>query len=193
MYILGISGQQRDAAAALVKDGQLVAAIEEEKLARVKRIGIDDANGLPFQSIEACFNAAGITWKDIDYITYYEKPKRLGTNIYSRVRKFFHDPTTLTYATDGLNTPQAFARTRELIRHLSDRIQITNVEHHLSHAASAFYASPFEQAAILTADCLGDSTSLQLAVGKGKKIRVLHALEFPDSLGFLYSLITNHL
>jgi carbamoyltransferase len=193
MYILGISGQQRDAAAALVKDGRLVAAIEEEKLSRVKRIGIDDSGGLPFKSIEACFTTEGITWQDIDHVAYYEKPKRLGTDIYSRVRKFFDDPTTLAYSTNGLNTPQAFIRTRELIRHLNPRTKITNVAHHLSHAASAFYPAPFDQAAILTVDCLGDSTTMQFAMGQGKRIRVLRALKFPDSLGFLYSLITNHL
>lgn len=193
MYVLGISGQQRYAAVALLKDGQLVAAIEEEKVGRIKRIGIDALDGLPFRAIEACFAIEGITWADVDHVTYYEEPEGVETDMYARVQKFFNDPASLAYSTSGLNTPQAFLRTRELIRHFFPRAPITNVAHHLSHAASAFYPSPFDQAGILTADCLGDSTATQLAVGKGRRIQVLRALQFPNSLGFLYSLVTNHL
>ena len=77
MYILGISGHQRDAAAALLKDGRIIAAIEEEKLVRVKRIGISQCGGLPYEAIGYCLESAGVGIDDIDYVTYYVKPRRL--------------------------------------------------------------------------------------------------------------------
>src|SRR5262249_22308635 len=88
MYILGISGHQRDAAAALLKDGRIVAAVEEEKLARINRIGVSQSGGLPYQAIGYCLEAAGIRFEDLHYVTYDHKPHRLLKRAFEFNRRF---------------------------------------------------------------------------------------------------------
>src|ERR1044072_676601 len=152
MNILGISGQERDAAAALVQDGKVIAAIEEEKLERIRHIGMNYAGGLPFKAIEFCLDRARVTFDDIDYVAYYLEPHKL----FHREIAFNSSRATNTpdpsfieefppYFVDSLNGLKQRLRTRRLIEsRLSGRGQFMAVAHHLAHGASAFYGSGFE-------------------------------------------------
>ena len=186
MYILGISCYYHDAAAALIKDGKLVAAAEEERFTRVKH----DFD-FPDNAIKFCLDLAGLTSQDLDYVVFYEKP--------------FHKFERIL-----MSTLQNFPRSWNVFResmitwlgdklwvksHLKDRVNIEEKrilfgEHHLSHAASAFYPSPFEEAAILTVDGVGEWTTATFGEGKGTEIKLNKEIKFPHSLGLLYSAFT---
>lgn len=186
MYILGISCYYHDAAAALLKDGKLIAAAEEERFTRIKH----DFN-FPENAIDFCLDYAGISGRDLDYVVFYEKP--------------FHKFERIL-----MTTLQSFPKSWNVFREamitwLSDKLWVKNTikekigieydkilfgEHHLSHAASAFYPSPFEEAAILTVDAVGEWTTASTGVGKGTDIRLLKEIKFPHSLGLLYSTFT---
>ena len=186
MYILGISCYYHDAAAALIKDGKLVAAAEEERFTRIKH----DFN-FPEHAINFCLDFAGIKSEDLDYAVFYEKP--------------FHKFERILMTTLQ-NFPKSWNVFREAMitwlgdklwvkSYLKDRLKIDekNIlfgEHHLSHAASAFYPSPFEEAAILTVDGVGEWTTATLGVGKGTEITLTKEIKFPHSLGLLYSAFT---
>ena len=186
MYILGISCFYHDAAAALLEDGKLIAAAEEERFTRIKH----DFD-FPENAINFCLDYAGISGKDIDYVVFYEKP--------------FHKFERILMTTFQ-SFPKSWNVFREaMITWLSDKLWVKNTikektgieynkilfgEHHLSHAASAFYPSPFEEAAILTIDGVGEWTTASMGVGKGTDIRLLKEIKFPHSLGLLYSAFT---
>ena len=183
---LGLSGGYHDAAAALFVDGALVAAIHEERLSRIKH-----DPGLPLRAARACLDLAGLVPADLDQVTFYEDP-------YAKLER------VLVYGLRGL--PGAW---RSLARGLEvqlgqklfvlDRIsgelgvarhRVGFVRHHESHAASAFFASPFERAAVLTIDGVGEWTSTALWLGEGEQLTPLSHLELPHSLGLLYAGIT---
>jgi carbamoyltransferase len=188
MYILGISGHHRDAAAALVKDGQILAAIEEEKLVRVKHIGIRQCGGLPYEAIGYCLESAGVEIEDIDYITYYLRPSRL----LNRQLAFSSGVDDQNAA--SLNEYHDRMKTLDLIKRLmSQHSKAVAVDHQLAHAASTFYTSGFDRAAILILGGRGDFISIATGVGEGKKVRLLKRIEFPHSLGWVYSLVTEYL
>src|SRR5262245_16083687 len=196
MYILGISGHQRDAASALLKDGQVIAAIEEEKLVRVKRIGISQCGGLPYESIGYCLESAGVGIDDIDYVTYYVKPRRL-LNRQSKFHKQFI-PENSSEAEDhkaaSVNEYHDRLKTLHLIRRLSGQhAKVVAVDHQLAHAASSFYLSGFDRAAILILSGKGDYITIAAGIGAGRKIGILRRVEFPHSLGWVYSLISDYL
>lgn len=186
MYILGISCFYHDAAAALIKDGKLVAAAEEERFTRVKH----DFD-FPENAIKFCLHYAGITENDLDYVVFYEKP--------------FHKFERILMTTLQ-NFPKSWKVFREsMITWLGDKLWVKNIikdkigiegkkilfgEHHLSHAASAFYPSPFEEAAILTVDGVGEWTTATMGIGKGTEIKLFKEIKFPHSLGLLYSAFT---
>jgi len=186
MYILGISCFYHDAAAALLRDGILIAAAEEERFTRVKH-----DYDFPENAINFCLNYEGITGKDLDYVVFYEKPfhkfeRILMTTFQSFPRswKVFRE-AMITWLGDKLWVKAI----------IKDKIGIENNkilfgEHHLSHAASCFYPSPFEEAAILTVDGVGEWTTATLGIGKGKEIKLLKEIKFPHSLGLLYSAFT---
>ena len=186
MYILGISCYYHDSAAALIKDGEIVAAAEEERFSRIKH----DFD-FPENAIDFCLRQAGITSKDLDYVVFYEKP--------------FHKFERILMTT--LQTfPRSWKAFREaMITWLGDKLWVKSIikdklrikdnkvlfgGHHLSHAASAFYPSPFEEAAILTVDGVGEWTTAAMGVGKGTEIQLLKEIKFPHSLGLLYSAFT---
>ena len=185
--ILGISAFYHDSAAALVVDGQVVAAAQEERFTRKKH----DA-GFPAEAIAACLRQAGLTTSDLDWVGFYDKPLLK----FERLLE-----TYLAYAPRGL---RSFGRAlplwvREkllLPRTLSQglggayRKRYVFVEHHESHAASAFYPSPFEEAAILTVDGVGEWATTSFGVGRGRSIELTHQLRFPHSIGLLYSAMT---
>lgn len=187
MNILGISAFYHDSAACLVRDGQIVAAAQEERFTRKKH----DA-AFPEQAIAYCLEEAGITVEDLDHVAFYDKPLLT----FERLLE-----TWVSYAPRGFGM---FAKalpvwlhkklhlTKEMDRGLSGAYKGRYVftEHHQSHAASAFFPSPFEEAAVLTLDGVGEWATGSIAVGKGNKIEILRELRFPHSLGLLYSAFT---
>jgi carbamoyltransferase len=188
MYILGISCYYHDASAALLKDGAIVAAAQEERFTRKKHDISFPANAIRF-----CLKSQGITIKDIDYVGFYEKPFLKFERVLSQHLETFPRSlkTFLSSTPSWLNQKLRVARviTKEL-KYTGD---IFFVEHHLAHAASTFFVSPFEEAAIFTVDGVGEWTTTAYGVGKGNTIRLLKDIEFPHSLGLLYSTITAYL
>jgi carbamoyltransferase len=192
LKVLGLSAFYHDSAAALVVDGEIVAAAQEERFTRRKH----DA-AFPSQAMHYCLDAAGTTLDDVDHIAFYDKPLLK----FERLLE-----TYLAFAPRGFKSfSQAIPLwlreklflgdllTREL--EASGRRKITEdrmlfIEHHLSHAASAFYASPFEEAAVLTIDGVGEWATTTLAHGKGSALEVLSEIHFPHSLGLLYAAFT---
>ena len=192
MNILGISCHYHDAAAALLVDGQLVAAAQEERFSRKKH---DPA--FPTQAIEFCLAQGRLRAEELDYVVFYEKPfakaERLFTTIlatFPRSRRLFRDGMHL-WISDKLWIKE-YIRERLGI----DASRILFVEHHASHAASALFSSPFEEAAILTVDGVGEWTTAAIGRGRGdwsgggSSLTLTHELAFPHSLGLLYSVFT---
>ena len=193
MYILGISAFYHDSAACLLKDGEIVSAAQEERFTRKKH----DAD-FPRCAIEYCLKEAGIGANDINNVVFYEKPfvkfERLLETYLAFAPKGFKSfaKAMPVWIKDKLF--QKAALVKELNNIFSDdvnwRERLLFSEHHLSHAASAFYPSPFENAAVLTLDGVGEWTTTSLAVGKGSDLKVLKEIHFPHSLGLLYSAFT---
>lgn len=194
MYILGISAYYHDSAAALIKDGELVAAAMEERFSRKKH-----DNGFPKQAVNFCLAQAGITARDLDYVVFYEKP-------------------LLKFERILLSTLNSFPKTwnvwrDSMVSWLRDKLWIKNhilrevgvsydkvlfCDHHMSHAASAFFASPFREAAVLTVDGVGEWTTATLGTATSywegeqgeNKIELFQEQRFPHSIGLLYSTFT---
>ena len=186
MYILGISCYYHDAAAVLLHDGQLVAAAEEERFTRKKH-----DYDFPKNAIQYCLETAGITGKDLDYVVFFEKPFRkldriLATVLqtYPKSWKVFRE-SMITWVLDKLWVASTLQAEIGIPK---ERVLFS--EHHLSHAASAFLCSPFDEAAILTVDGVGEWVTGTYGVGKGSQIKILKQMEFPHSLGLLYSAFT---
>ncbi|OGF68123.1 MAG: hypothetical protein A2Y62_01120 [Candidatus Fischerbacteria bacterium RBG_13_37_8] len=186
MNILGISCYYHDAAAALLKDGKLIACAQEERFTRKK----NDPD-FPANAIDFVLNQASIKPAELDYVAFYDKPflkfERIIKSImqtYPRSSKLFRE-VTHTWFKDKLWIKSAIAS------HLSmDLEKILFVEHHMSHAASTFLCSPFEKAAILTVDGVGEWASTTIGTGDGTSIKLLKEIHFPHSLGLLYSAFT---
>jgi carbamoyltransferase len=186
--ILGLSAFYHDSAAALVVDGEVVAAAQEERFTRQKH----DA-GFPARAAAYCLQEAGLHPDQLDYVAFYDKP----LTKFERLLE-----TYLAYAPSGL---RSFSRAmpvwlkeklhlrRRIGRELpglARNVRLVFLEHHESHAASAFFPSPFDEAAILTLDGVGEWTTTAFGVGEGNRLRLTHHLQFPHSLGLLYSAFT---
>jgi carbamoyltransferase len=195
MYILGIAGQAHDAAAALIKDGKLIAAAEEERFSRIKHVGIDRVGGFPYKAIEYCLKTAGINPIDINYVSYFLQPNLLFRKFATfRLRRFFHDPlASLYYGVGLIGDLRSYYKTLKLVHSYFPNAVIYEVYHHLGHAASAFFVSPFEKAAILVIDGYGEWTATSLGYGEGNKIELKKEIGFPHSLGLLYGMVTQYL
>jgi carbamoyltransferase len=186
MRVLGISCYYHDAAAALVENGRLIAAAEEERFTRRKH----DA-AFPIRAIEFCLRTAGISASELDRVVFYEKPfLRLERLLVSTLRTFPRSRRVFQEAMISWLGDKIWVR-----HHIEHRLGVPGsriffTEHHTSHAASAFLASPFQSAAILTVDGVGEWATTMIAVGHGSEIRVLEELRFPHSLGLLYSAFT---
>ncbi len=185
MYLLGISAFYHDSAAALVKDGLVVAAVEEERLSRIKH-----DNGFPTKAIEYCLAKEGISINEVDYVVFYEKPFLKFERIL--MSSFGTFPASYRFFREAmLSMLKEKLWVRELIqRKLKYQKEVLFVEHHLSHAASTFFCSPFQEAAILTADGVGEWTTTTLGTGGGNELKLLKEIRFPHSLGLLYSAFT---
>ena len=195
MYILGISAFYHDSAACLIRDGEIIAAAQEERFTRKKH----DA-GFPHKAIQYCLKHAGISANQIENIVFYEKPflkfERLLETYLAFAPKGFKSFSTAMPIWIKDKLFQKSNLVREIASSLDKNINWTErllfSEHHLSHAASAYYPSPFESAAILTLDGVGEWTTTSLAHGKGSDLNVLKEIHFPHSLGLLYSAFTHY-
>ncbi len=187
--ILGISAFYHDSAAALVVDGQIVAAAAEERFSRKKH----DAR-FPTQAIKFCLDQAGITADKIDFVGFHEKPLLKFDRLLETYLAFapIGYRSFRTAMPDWLTTKLRMPRVirRELAG--AYRKRIVYCSHHQSHAASAFFPSPYEEAAILTVDGVGEWLTATLGVGRGNRIEAEHELRFPHSLGLLYSAFTSY-
>ena len=185
--ILGISAFYHDSAAAIVIDGQVVAAAQEERFSRQKH----DA-AFPTQAIEFCLQQANLNVADIDHVVFYEKPfKKFERILETHVSQAPHAWSRFCQSMPAWLGSKLFLA-REIRSGLDNQYhkRIIFPEHHESHAAAAFYPSPFTNAAILTVDGVGEWATATLGVGNGNRIELKHQLEFPDSLGLLYSAFT---
>ena len=187
MNILGISAFYHDSAAALVQDGDIVAAAQEERFTRRKH-----DYRFPSYAVEYCLREAGLEPRDLDYVVFYDKP-------FIKFERLLE--TYLTYAPLGLRSfLKAMPLWLKQKLHLPSIIRkevgegfegtILFADHHESHAASAFFPSPFEEAAVLTSDGVGEWTTSSYGVGKGGRVELTHEIRFPHSLGLLYSAFT---
>lgn len=195
MYILGISAFYHDSAAAIIKDGEIIAAAQEERFSRKKH----DA-GFPANAVAYCLKEAAVTIDQLDAVVFYDKPllkfERLLETYYSFAPKGF---ASFLMAMPVWLNEKLFLK--KIIRdelkkiHSFDKkkLKLLFPEHHLSHAASAFYPSPFEEAAIVTIDGVGEWATTTICKGSGNKIEILKQLNFPHSVGLLYSAFTYYL
>ncbi len=193
MNIIGISAYYHDSAACLVVGGEIAAAAQEERFTRKKH---DSA--FPTHAIAYCLSQADLTSKDIDYVVFYDKPflkfeRLLETYLAFAPRGFKSFVTSLpVWLKDKLfqKTMISKALAADLGGDIDWESKLLFSEHHLSHAASAFFPSPFHDAAVLTMDGVGEWTTTSLAIGSGNKLAVHQEIQFPHSLGLLYSAIT---
>ncbi len=191
MFILGINAYHGGASACLIQDGKLVAAVEEERFNRQKYWA-----GFPVRAIQFCLESANISPYDLDHIGISRNPS---ANLHKKILYALRQRPNFNYMRDRVNN---MARVRDVkIAFVEEmkldattlRAEFHNVEHHRAHMASAFFVSPFENAAILSVDGMGDFVSTMWGKGSGNQMEVLGAVNFPHSLGYFYTLVTQWL
>lgn len=192
MTILGISAFYHDSAAAIIQDGKIIAAAQEERFTRIKH---DES--FPINAIEFCLKYAGCNINEVDAIAFYDKPllkfERLLETYYGFAPKGL---------TSFIKSMPVWIKEKMFLKRIihedlekidgydKSKVKFLFPEHHLSHAASAFYSSPYQQAAILTIDGVGEWATASIGIGKGNSIEILKELRFPHSVGLLYSAFT---
>jgi carbamoyltransferase len=190
MFILGINAYHADSSAAIFKDGQMIAATEEERFRRVKHWA-----GFPSMAIEFCLREAGIKLADVDHIAIGRDPK---AKLDKKVMFLLKNPgggwnavlDRMKNARKVSSLEEEFIKIDPSLSKQDIKKKIHQVEHHRSHLASAFFASPFEEAALLSIDGSGDFTTTMIGVGRGNKIEVLDSVDFPHSVGIFYTAFT---
>jgi len=190
MYILGLNAYHADSSAAIFKDGKMIAATEEERFRRVKHWA-----GFPSQAIEFCLREAGITLDQVDHIAIGRDPR---AKLWKKMLFLAKNPgggfgavrDRLGNARKVSSLEEEFAAIDANADKQALKSRIHQVEHHRSHLASAFFASPFEKAALLSIDGSGDFTTTMIGVGSGNKIEVLDSVDFPHSVGLFYTAFT---
>jgi carbamoyltransferase len=192
MRVLGISAYYHDSAAALVADGKVLAAAQEERFTRKKH-----DSSFPRNAIQSCLDIAGIKPAQLDQVAFYDKPflkfeRLLETYLAFAPRGFgsFREALPVWVKDKLFQRSTLLKELRGLDPGVDWEAKLLFSEHHLSHAASAFYPSPFERAAVLTMDGVGEWTTTSLALGEGRALKVLREIHFPHSLGLLYSAFT---
>lgn len=191
MYILGINAYHGDSSACIYKDGQLIAASEEERFRRIKHWA-----GFPIEAIRFCLREAEISIEEVDHIAISRDPKaNLGKKALTALKNRLNLSNIINRVK---NLKKAASIEEEFIEHFNlkaDELKAKfhNVEHHRSHLASAFFASPFEESALLSIDGFGDFTSTMTGLGKGNKIEVLETVSYPHSVGVFYTTFTQWL
>src|SRR5258707_13170619 len=192
MRVLGLSAFYHDSAAALVEDGNIVAAAQEERFTRKKHV-----SGFPTNAVDFCLDRAGIKMADVDYVAFYDKPflkleRLLETYLAFAPRGF----TSFRMAMPLWLKEKLFQKTllrdemKKWQRDFDWQKRLLFGEHHQSHAASAFFPSPYEEAAILCMDGVGEWATTSLGWGQGNKLEMLREIHFPHSIGLLYSAFT---
>ncbi len=189
MIVLGINAYHADSSAAIFKDGEMIAATEEERFRRIKHWA-----GFPSLAVEFCLREAGITLAEVDHIAIGRDPKA------KFLKKLFffakNAATSFNFIKDRFQNLQNIASIEVELSKISGlseasiKSKIHQVEHHRSHLASAFFASPFNESAILSIDGSGDFSTTMFAVGRGSKIEVIDSIDFPHSLGVFYTAFT---
>ncbi|WP_119418722.1 carbamoyltransferase family protein [Desertibaculum subflavum] len=192
MRILGLSAFYHDSAAALVEDGRIVAAAQEERFTRKKH-----DSGFPHRAVDYCLAEAGVALKDVDYVAFYDKPflkfeRLLETYLAFAPRGFpsFVKAMPLWLKEKLFQKKLLKDELKQAAPDFDWETRLLFGEHHQSHAASAFFPSPFEEAAILTMDGVGEWATTSLAHGRGNRLEILREIHFPHSLGLLYSAFT---
>jgi carbamoyltransferase len=191
MIILGINAYHPDSSACLVKDGQLIAAVEEERFLRIKHWA-----GFPRESIKYCLKEANVDLGDMDYIALNRNPK---SNFHKKVIFMLLNKTSLSLIKNRLSNISAIRGIKDTLnKEFSTpkekiKAKVYNIEHHRAHLASSFFVSPFDKATIVSIDGFGDFTSCMVAKGQGNKIDVLYEINFPHSLGLFYTAFTQYL
>lgn len=191
MYILGINAFHGDSSACIYRDGELIAASEEERFRRIKHWA-----GLPTQAIQFCLNEAGIKLTDVDHIGISRDPQ---ANMGKKLLRVVSGKISFGYIADRLSNRKKIVSVVNQLENAfglpidSLKAQMHNVEHHRSHLASTFFASPFEEAALISIDGFGDFSSVMTGKGKGTNIEVMDTVTFPHSLGVFYTAFTQYL
>ena len=190
--VLGISAFFHDSAAAILIDGKIRAAVQEERFTRIKH-----DNSFPVNAIKFVLEELNLKLIDLDYIVFYEKPflkfeRLLETyvNFAPKGFKSFINSMPVWLKEKLFQKKLIFNNLKRLDKNFKDQNKIYFSEHHLSHAASAFFSSPYEEAVILTVDGVGEWTTSSIAVGKKNKIEIKKEIHFPHSIGLLYSAFT---
>jgi carbamoyltransferase len=194
-YTLGISAFYHDSAAAILEDGHILAAVQEERLSRIKQ-----DSSFPTLAVKWCLESTGLSLGDITVVAYYDKPflkfERLLETYYAYAPKGLKSFSKAmpVWIKEKLFIKKLIAKELENINGSKcDDLTLIFPEHHLSHTASAFYPSPFEEAAILTIDGVGEWATCSIAKGRGKEIEMVSQIDFPNSVGLLYSAFTYYL
>jgi carbamoyltransferase len=192
MLILGVSAFYHDSAAAIIKDGEVIAAAQEERFSRIK-----NDSAFPIRAIQFCLEFAGVSLDELDALVFYDKPLLK----FERILESYHSVAPAGLRSFLTSMPVWMKQKMMLKKVIRDelyqwkpfdkkRLKLLFTEHHLSHAASAFYPSPFEEAAVLTIDGVGEWATTSIGMGKGSELRFLKEIKFPHSLGLLYSAFT---
>ncbi len=187
VYILGISAFYHDSAAALLKDGEIVAAAQEERFTRVKH-----DSRFPYRAVAYCLAQAGIQAADLQYAVFYEKPYAKFERLLETYLQFAPEGFPSFRRSIGLWAKHRLRMREEILEGLGEsfRGELYFTDHHESHAASAFFPSPFEEAAVLTLDAVGGWGTSSIGMGRGHQLTLTHEMRFPHSLGMLYSAFT---
>ncbi len=189
MHILGFNCFAHDAAAAIIRDGEMLGLVEEERFLRKKHVG-----DFPRHAIRWCCDQAGIEPKDLDHIVYYWDPKLGRWDRIKHVLKYF--PRSIELVRSRLDKESPIGKLRKILRDelgVTERTKLHFAEHHLCHAASSFLTSPYDEAAILTIDAAGEWDCTWLGAGKGLDMQCLKTQSFPNSMGLLYGAVTEFL
>jgi carbamoyltransferase len=190
MYILGINAYHGDVSAVLLKEGELVAALEEERFQRIKHVA-----GFPTQAIRRCLEMEGIEGNDVDHVAISRDPK---ANLGKKIKFVLTNRPSLKLVWERAMSSRKVLDVKGSLaealgvseRHLPP---LHNVEHHPAHLASAFFVSPYDEAAVCALDAMGDFVSTSWAMGKGNHMEMLGRVHYPHSLGLLYTAITQFL
>jgi len=186
VIVLGLSFYYHDSSAALVRDGVLVAAAEEERFSRVKH-----DSGFPHLAIDFVLGRAGVTIHDVDFVVFYEKPfVKFERMLLTAMATFPRSAAVFRESMQRWISDKLWVKSHMTKKLGIPAAKVLFAEHHVSHAAASFFTSPFEEAAILTVDGAGEWTTSTMGVGRGTKIQITKEIRFPHSLGLLYSAFT---
>ncbi len=188
MYVLGISALYHDSAAAVIKDGEIIAAAQEERFTRRKH-----DQSIPVNAIRYCMDETGITAKELEAVVYYDNPALTVERFVSNLKYAGADAKDLL----NLFFLPLIEQKMWIHKYLEHAVgslgfagKLYVTQHHISHAASAFYPSPYEKAVIITMDGVGEWATTSIGYGKGNEIKLLKEIDYPHSLGLLYSAFT---